>query len=133
MNYVMMYEAARKYGGNIPIFFVNQVPTELERIVSDANLISPNFGVKTNAMPATVDAEVQSIQIHYVLVGRDVYRVFVGEDRGTQVVRSIIRIGEIKPEHFTSLYPLEAGLTESQVNRNLRRTLRKLKRSKQDV
>ena len=125
---VNYYESAKKDDGSTPVFFLRPEEGELEGIVDttsgDVRIIPSSY--EHLAMQRVGPT---NVQIHYLFLEGKVYRIFIGrgntEKGGYASLKRVIRIGSGPEDGFAQLVPTTPGLSESQVNRAIRRSLRK--------
>ncbi|MBI2654978.1 hypothetical protein HYX06_00955 [Candidatus Woesearchaeota archaeon] len=115
---ITRYESARKDGGFTPVYFVDygklksRVGGQSEIDLADYVAIAKEIGKDDD------------VQVHYIHTNGQIIRIFI--KGGEWKAKSAIPIGTVHPERFSQVIPNKAGLTESQVNRAVRRTLKEL-------
>ncbi|HLC49810.1 MAG TPA: hypothetical protein VJI97_00090 [Candidatus Nanoarchaeia archaeon] len=119
--YVNKYEAPNRTWDKRPtqIVFVDATGLEGEVLIGSERyrkLVQSEIG------------PIERTQVHYALLDGLIYRVTVGKDEHIGIP---VRIGNdktprITPKVFGSLFPQEPELTESKVNRSIRKSLRTL-------
>ena len=115
---IIKYNSIRRYGGFTPVYFVDY--GELEGRVGG----SSGIDLTDYASIAREIGENDDVQVHYLHINGQIIRIFI--KGGEWKAKSAIPIGTVPQGMFRQLIPTEPGLTESQVNRAVRRTLKEL-------
>ena len=127
---IVTYESANRYRGSMPVHFLRLDESELERVVeSTPEGLRINLGAYDEIASQT--SPPSQAQVHYLLLLGELYRIFVGRTTTDRlqygVAKSVVRLGSFSEKSFDQLIPSAPNLTESQVNRAVRRVLRKNK------
>ena len=125
---VVSYESANRYRGSMPVHFLRLDESELEKVIERTedrlkiNLAAYD-GIASQTGPPS------QAQVHYLLFDGGLYRIFVGRTTTDRlkygVVKSAVRVGNFTGESFDQLVPSNPHLTESQINRAIRKVVRK--------
>ena len=124
---IISYESANRYKGLMPVHFLSLGKGELEKVIeSDSDGLRINPTRYQEIAAKTSDSS--QAQVHYVLLDKDLYRIFVGRIPTSRleygVVKSVVRIGTVSENLFAQLIPSDGGLSESQINRSIRKAIR---------
>src|SRR3989338_3592695 len=121
------YKSARRYEGVTPVFFVDRSASGLEGVVEQEN---ERLGMSVGDVVEMPYLEISGgACCYYVHFNGKVYRIFIGQypsGNNHGKIKSIIKVGDVSPDKFGKLFPREPNLTESQVNRKVRKTLKEL-------
>jgi hypothetical protein len=125
---VVTYESANRTSGSMPVHFLRPDGGELERVVE---VTENGLRIDPRAYSGIVPQfeELDRAQVHYLLLNNgSLYRVFVGRSPADRlrygVLKSAVRIGSVSDSCFAQLVPETHNLSESQINRAIRKLLR---------
>ena len=125
MKIISQYESVSS-NGNTPVLFIDGEESELETLVHASGNPETIKVINYEDILEQI-AEKMEIQIHYLHVDGQVFRIFIGKsefgDYG--LIKSTIKVGNVLPQEFEAIVPKKCGLTESQVNRSIRQLLKK--------